>query len=350
MGVCQSQEEIKAREISKKIDRDLQVEKQFTQKLLILGPAESGKSTCVKQMQILHNNGFSKIEMEERKSIVFSNAVRSMYELIQIMNELSIRFNDSALENEVNIIRLHVENGFEYTEITSSVKLAIQRLWKDSAIIAAATHKANYHVIDSAAYFFENIERLAGKNYLPTNQDILMTRMPTTGVVKLVFTLKNIEFNVFDVGGQRSERRKWIHFFDDVNAIIFVAAINEYDQKLREDNKTNRLIEAMELFDGIANSKFFTKSSMILFMNKKDLFAEKIQRVSLNILFPSYKGGLTYEDGVAYLRVKFRKLYRNKRSLYIHETFATDTNQINTVFRSVLDTIIQENMQDTGML
>jgi len=50
--------------------------------------------------------------------------------------------------------------------------------------------------------------------------------------------MPSIFCSVFDVGGQRSERRKWIHFFDDVNAIIFVAAISEYDQKIREDNKT----------------------------------------------------------------------------------------------------------------
>lgn len=43
---------------------------------------------------------------------------------------------------------------------------------------------------------------------------------------------------MFDVSGQRSQRRKWIHIFDDVNAIIFVAAISEYDQYLREDNRT----------------------------------------------------------------------------------------------------------------
>uniref|UniRef100_A0A914HMD0 Uncharacterized protein n=1 Tax=Globodera rostochiensis TaxID=31243 RepID=A0A914HMD0_GLORO len=350
MGVCQSHEAIKAKEVSNKIDRELQIEKRFQQKLLLLGPAESGKSTCVKQMQILHKNGFSKIELEERKCIVYSNTVRSMYELTKIMQELGLRFHDRALENEVMVLRSHVENGLEYNPINTQVKLAIQRLWKDPLINAAFKNNTNYHVIESASYFFEHVERVAGKHYWPTNQDILMSRMATTGVVKLVFNLKNIEFNVFDVGGQRSERRKWIHFFDDVNAIIFVAAISEYDQKLREDNKTNRLIEALELFDGISNSKFFIKSSMILFLNKKDLFEEKIQQISLNILFPNYKGDLNYNDGVAYLRQKFRKLYRNKQKLYIHETFATDTNQINAVFTSVLDTIIHENMEDTGML
>ncbi|VDO54211.1 unnamed protein product [Brugia timori] len=43
---------------------------------------------------------------------------------------------------------------------------------------------------------------------------------------------------VIDVGGQRSERKKWIHCFDNVNAIIFISSLSEYDQTLREDNCT----------------------------------------------------------------------------------------------------------------
>ncbi|CAN0403236.1 unnamed protein product, partial [Hapterophycus canaliculatus] len=84
---------------------------------------------------------------------------------------------------------------------------------------------------------------------------------------------------MYDVGGQRNERKKWIHCFDNVTAVIFVAALSEYDQCLFEDASTNRMIEAMDLFNEICNNRFFSESSMILFLNKKDLFAEKIQRV-----------------------------------------------------------------------
>ncbi|CAK5120579.1 unnamed protein product [Meloidogyne enterolobii] len=74
MGVCQSTEVIKARNVSNRIDKQLQVDpKELVQKLLLLGPAESGKSTCVKQMQILHLNGFTHAEVEERKCIIYSN-------------------------------------------------------------------------------------------------------------------------------------------------------------------------------------------------------------------------------------------------------------------------------------
>ena len=80
----------------------------------------------------------------------------------------------------------------------------------------------------------------------------------------------------FDVGGQRNERKKWIHCFENVTAVIFVAALSEYDQVLYEDETTNRMTEALNLFDEICNSRWFRETSMILFLNKRDLFQAKV--------------------------------------------------------------------------
>ena len=78
---------------------------------------------------------------------------------------------------------------------------------------------------------------------------MLRSRVRTTGIVQSDFKIKSMDFAMFDVGGQRNERRKWIHCFDDVNAMIFVAALSEYDQVLFEDETTNRMDEALQLFD-----------------------------------------------------------------------------------------------------
>lgn len=97
---------------------------------------------------------------------------------------------------------------------------------------------------------------------------------------------------MFDVGGQRSERKKWIHCFEGVTAIIFCVALSGYDLVLAEDEEMNRMIESMKLFDSICNSKWFVETSIILFLNKKDLFEEKISRSPLTICFPEYTGNL----------------------------------------------------------
>lgn len=95
---------------------------------------------------------------------------------------------------------------------------------------------------------------------------------------------------MFDVGGQRSERKKWIQCFDGVTAVIFVSALCGYDMKLFEDQQTNRVHESLTLFDAICNNKFFTNTSMILFLNKVDLFEQKIQTHPLVDYFPEYAG------------------------------------------------------------
>lgn len=72
-------------------------------------------------------------------------------------------------------------------------------------------------------------------NYVPTDQDVLRSRVKTTGITETTFVIGDLTYRMFDVGGQRSERKKWIHCFENVTAIIFLVAISEYDQVLIED-------------------------------------------------------------------------------------------------------------------
>ncbi|CAB3399084.1 unnamed protein product [Caenorhabditis bovis] len=198
--------------------------------------------------------------------------------------------------------------------------------------------------------FYDEIDRISAPSYVPSSADILHTRVPTTGVVRVEFVLKNIKFQVVDVGGQRSERKKWIHCFDDVNAILFIAAVSEFDQKVVEDNATNRIDEALKLFYDIANSKYFRPASLILFLNKIDLFRKKITNVFISDHFTDFKQENTYENGMLFFRKKFERLILdNAKRAYVHETCAvSDTVQI--VLNSVIDTIVQENLKDTGMI
>jgi len=83
--------------------------------------------------------------------------------------------------------------------------------------------------------FFQDIDRLFQKDFLPTDQDILRTRLRTTGISETIFELGNLTYKMVDVGGQRSERKKWIHVFDNVQVVLFLVAISGYDHVLVED-------------------------------------------------------------------------------------------------------------------
>jgi signal recognition particle receptor subunit beta len=134
------------------------------------------------------------------------------------------------------------------------------------------------------------IDRIAKPNYIPTVDDVLHSRVRTVGIVEADFMIDGYKFNMVDVGGQRNERRKWIHCFDDVTAVIFVTSLSEYDQKLAEDESTNRMDESIALFAEIANCRYFKNTPLIIFFNKEDLFTEKIKKVDLKVCFPEYKG------------------------------------------------------------
>lgn len=83
--------------------------------------------------------------------------------------------------------------------------------------------------------YFDSIDRIAAPDYLPTDQDVLRSRVKTTGITETTFHIGDLTYRMFDVGGQRSERKKWIHCFENVTAIVFLVAISEYDQVLVED-------------------------------------------------------------------------------------------------------------------
>jgi len=148
--------------------------------------------------------------------------------------------------------------------------------------------------------FFNDVDRIGDPEYVPTVQDLLLCRITTTGISDMLVPMPNSDRTIqfVDVGGQRSERRKWIHCFEDVTCILFFASLSEYDQKLLEENSVPRILESLKLFKDIANSKYLRNTPVILFLNKVDLFEKKIQRVPLNVMFPTYNGKLLEWSGV----------------------------------------------------
>uniref|UniRef100_A0A1I7T656 G-protein alpha subunit n=1 Tax=Caenorhabditis tropicalis TaxID=1561998 RepID=A0A1I7T656_9PELO len=173
------------------------------------------------------------------------------------------------------------------------------------------------------------------------------------GVIEVKFQMKGKVFRVFDVGGQRSQRKKWIHCFDDAKALIYVASLSEFDQVLLEDNTTNRMHESLQLFKQVVNNKYFVNTSVILFLNKIDLFEEKImvKKRSLTIAFESYSGpAQDIDSATAFVEKKYRGMADNKeKNIYCHLTCATDTQQVQYVLDAVLDTILSSKLKGCGL-
>jgi len=353
MGCTLSAEERQAMERSKAIEKNLKEDGMQAAKdikLLLLGAGESGKSTIVKQMKIIHEGGFTTEDNKQYKPVVYSNTIQSLAAIIRAMNLFEIAYENKQRESDGAMVLDAIARMEDTEPFTAEMLESMKALWKDSGVQKCFGRANEYQLNDSAKYFLDSLDRLGSTDYTPTEQDILRTRVKTTGIVEVHFSFKNLNFKLFDVGGQRSERKKWIHCFEDVTAIIFCVAMSEYDQVLHEDETTNRMQESLKLFDSICNNKWFTDTSIILFLNKKDLFAQKITKSNITQCFPEYTGSQKYEEAAAYIQAQFESKNKSEnKEIYCHQTCATDTENVQFVFDAVTDVIIANNLRGCGL-
>jgi len=353
MGICQSAEMAEGKKRNADIDSRIRRDKEALRnevKMLLLGAGESGKSTILKQMKLIHDSGYSREEREAYREIVFSNTIQSMRVILEAMVSMNISFSDPENAKQKEVI-MELPHQIEADVMPTKVAAAVKALWTDAGIQACFNRSREYQLNDSAKYYFEAIDRVAAPNYLPTDLDVLKSRVKTTGITESTFRIGDLNYRMFDVGGQRSERKKWIHCFENVTAIVFLVAISEYDQVLVEDETVNRMNEALTLFDSICNSRWFVKTSIILFLNKIDLFREKLPKSPMAKYFPDFTGGSDYEQACNYFLLKFTALNQSdQKQVYTHFTCATDTSQIKFVMAAVNDIIIQANLRQVGLL
>ncbi|GAA5995809.1 hypothetical protein JCM5350_000568 [Sporobolomyces pararoseus] len=268
-------------------------------KILLLGPGSSGKSTILKQMK-------------------------------------SIRY---MLEDAGDL-----REGQPFPQ---DLYFPIRSLWRDPGVQLALSQGTEATIPENISYFYSNLERLFQPTYRPTDQDVLRCRQKTTGITETIFESRDLQYRIFDVGGQRSERKKWIHCFESVTAVLFLAAVSGYDQVLLEDPDSNQMQEALMLFDSICNSQWFVKTSIILFLNKVDVLKERILTSPVKVHFPDYQGSDSDYNAVKeFFKVKFVRLNRStSKEVYCHYTTAIDTSLIKVVMTSVYDIILNRNLE-----
>ncbi|KAI9262148.1 guanine nucleotide binding protein, alpha subunit [Phascolomyces articulosus] len=361
MGCCVSVDgtgDHGARVRNNEIDDQLRMEKLNMQnqvKLLLLGAGESGKSTLLKQMKLIHEGGFSLDERMAYREIIYSNTIQSMHVILEAMNGLGLTFSNEASHKAADHVIQQPAEMMDETPMPIPLVSAIRTLWADQGIQQAVRRRNEFQLNDSASYYFESMDRIGKQDYVPSDQDVLRSRVKSTGITETHFRLGELTYRMFDVGGQRSERKKWIHCFENVTAVIFMVAIQEYDQVLIEDETVNRMEEALTLFDSICNSRWFDKTSIILFLNKTDLFKEKLSYSPLSHYFPDYqKKDDDYDAASKYIMERFTSLSNHhttaEKQIYTHFTCATDTEQIRFVMTAVNDIILQSNLRNVGLL
>ncbi|XP_076865319.1 guanine nucleotide-binding protein subunit alpha-12a [Brachyhypopomus gauderio] len=346
-------QEREAKRRSREIDATLARERRSIRrlvKILLLGAGESGKSTFLKQMRIIHGKEFDQKALLDFRDTIFENIIKGTRVLVDARDKLGLPWQNS--ENEKHgmfVMSFESKAGAPVEPCTFQLYApALQALWADSGIRQAYGRRSEFQLSESVKYFLDNLDRIGQLNYVPSRQDILLARKATKGIVEHDFIIKKIPFKMVDVGGQRSQRQKWFQCFDGITSILFMVSSSEYDQVLMEDRRTNRLVESMNIFETIVNNKLFSNVSIILFLNKMDLLVEKVGKVSISKHFPDFRGDpRRLEDVQVYLVQCFNRKRRNRsKPLFHHFTTAIDTENIRFVFHAVKDTILQENLKD----
>uniref|UniRef100_A0A8C7H5R9 Guanine nucleotide-binding protein subunit alpha n=1 Tax=Oncorhynchus kisutch TaxID=8019 RepID=A0A8C7H5R9_ONCKI len=375
MACCLSEEAKESKRINAEIDKQLRRDKRDARrelKLLLLGTGESGKSTFIKQMRIIHGTGYTDEDKRGFTKLVYQNIFTSMQSMIRASETLKIQYKYEQNKSNALLVReVDVEKvcSFEQPYIS-----AIKMLWTDPGIQEAYDRRLYFwdtHTIGGIcchaslslslsflslflpiSSYLSDLDRIAEPNFLPTQQDVLRVRIPTTGIIEYPFDLQSIIFRMVDVGGQRSERRKWIHCFENVTSIMFLVALSEYDQVLVESDNENRMEESKALFRTIITYPWFQNSSVILFLNKKDLLEEKITYSHLVDYFPEFDGPQRdAQAGREFILKMFVDLNPDSdKIIYSHFTCATDTENIRFVFAAVKDTILQLNLKEYNLV
>lgn len=405
--------------INDNINQTLQLRKKTNKnqiKLLLLGAGESGKSTVLKQLKILHKGGFTHQERLQYSHVVWVDTIQSMKILISQARALKIPLDcdkrDAPLEKYKRIILkanalqqidtaiaggnsflndyvLRYSEGNKIKRRQNSTGVAntsffeessepipdplemdqlnggitedftrqqiaesIDMLWKCDTGIQKCFQRSNeFQLESSTAYYFQKVYDFANPDYICNDTDILKGRIKTTGITETNFDINLFKFKVLDAGGQRLERKKWIHCFDNITAILFVVAVSEYDQMLFEDERVNRMHEAIVLFDSLCNSKWFVNIPFILFINKVDLFEKKISQSPLSKYFPDFKGNDdSFEECIKYFENIFLKINKTSKPIYVHRTCATDQTSMKFVLSAVTDLIVEENLRKSGLI
>ncbi|GCF01029.1 guanine nucleotide-binding protein subunit alpha [Zygosaccharomyces mellis] len=452
------------------IEQSLQMGRQNDKneiKLLLLGAGESGKSTVLKQLKLLHKGGFTHQERLQYSQVIWADAIQSMKILViqarkmgisldcddpinkrqlfeckrillkakaldhidagmaggsDFLNDYVLKYSERhetkrrvqstgqarAFDEDENSLLpkdgdramsgetiIDVEYGFardgkldlqqifqdldedsdndhmflkerlreqwqqqqlrhQQQHISNQdIAHAIDQLWKNDRGLKQCFARSNeFQLEGSAPYYFDNIQKFADPQYVCSDEDILRGRVKTTGITESDFNIGSSKFKVLDAGGQRSERKKWIHCFEGITAVLFVLAMSEYDQMLFEDERVNRMHESIMLFDALLNSKWFRDTPFILFLNKMDIFEEKVKKMPIRKFFPDYQGRVgNSEAGVKYFENLFLSLNRsNNKPIYVKRTCATDTQNMKFVLTAVTDLITQQNLKKSGII
>lgn len=319
-------------------------------KILLLGSGECGKTTLWRHLKMIYCGGFNEDERNDMTQVVKINLISDIKTLVESIQSSGQNVADDLNDAVDNINDLTLVDE----DLTPEVAENIVSVWHDPAIKTAYQQNNSIGLGDNAPFFLDSAKRIANDKYIPTDEDILKSRIRTSGISSLQFKINNnIKTELVDVGGQKCERSKWQRCFQGVDYLIFVVSLSDFDQFMFEDDTMKRTQDSIALFQNTANSPVFAQKPIFLVLNKTDVFERKLKEFpeQFKETYPDFDGN-TNDVNACIEHVKQRFLRelspdRNKEQAWVEAvpTCAMDKNSVRNLFQDIAKKVVESKKE-----
>lgn len=290
-------------------------------KVLLLGASGSGKTTLLNALQLFTEAERVKLDESYYRTLVWQNALDAVRILLRELDETGTlpagQRYASALDLLLDPCPDCEQDPALNPKHASEVAFAITALRENAEFQVALESRDAYQFHDNSKYYIENLDRFVEQaihRTAPTNGDVLRTQVTTTGIHKTVLTYGDTQYLLHDFGGERSERKKWIHAFQDVSTVVYPVETTGYRRVLREDRDGDRMHEQFMVWESIVNSFWFKKSNFLVVFTKMDLLDEYLKLDGFRNWWNGEGRAPTVEDYLGHLKAKFLELIKWPKS------------------------------------
>lgn len=308
-------------------------------------------ATLVKQIKLLFNDSYAYEQRRDYRSIIYSNITKAIkYLAVEVFEHDYELEKPETIPSYQRILNLD-EEDFDYraSRLDDEMVNDLRILWEDNTIQQMYLQRHKFQIWEHITYAMTHFDRIMNENYIPTDFDILCSKIKTTGVIETEHKIKGKKYVVIDTGGQRIERRSkffFVNFFvtsfkewpldEQVDLIVFTVSVEEFAGICYEDNRTNRQEESMKLFVDITSNEHLLNVPIALVLNKADMLSNAIDRVDFKSICPDYPHDLVRKnDVILFLLRKYQELCSNHKFVFPILVSAIDQDSTKKLFECI---------------
>ena len=255
-------------------------------RIIFLGPGDTGKSTFASQIDSIYNSIDSSIIDEYAKQIK-QIIILDAKAVIEQVEKNGQQVSDKLQKGVISL----KESAVNPEALTESLATTISDLWNDPTFKTAFGQISN-RLHENVEEFFIKATEIAKSDFKPTFEQIFKASIPTKGYRTHQIKINQYNTEIVEIGGEKTERENWHHAYKDVDLIVYVASLSDFNQTMTNEPDTQRTQDALSLFSQIAANPLFATTPIFLLLNKSDVFGRKLAKdfEAFKRAYPGFSG------------------------------------------------------------